>query len=57
MSSLERLLDQTAPNRVFDLSYEPCIENQESTTRALLNFCGLPGTPAVSRSRTINGRH
>ncbi|WP_310448006.1 sulfotransferase [Thiobacillus sp.] len=30
------------PNPVFELSYESLVENQEQTTRSLLDFCSLP---------------
>jgi tetratricopeptide (TPR) repeat protein len=30
------------PNPVFELSYEAMVDNQEETTRSLLEFCGLP---------------
>jgi hypothetical protein len=30
------------PGKVFEVSYESLVGEQESTTRALLEFCGLP---------------
>lgn len=33
-------------DRIFELHYEDLVEHQEATTRALLEFCGLPWDPA-----------
>jgi hypothetical protein len=33
---------KTIANPIFELSYETLVDQQEDTTRALLEFCGLP---------------
>lgn len=36
---------QVLPGRILEISYESLVENQETETRALLEFCGLPWDP------------
>lgn len=41
----DRLLahwQQVLPGRILEVAYEDIVESQESTTRKLLDFCGLP---------------
>jgi tetratricopeptide (TPR) repeat protein len=37
------------PGRILDVQYEQLVENQESCSRQLIEFCGLPWDPACLR--------
>jgi hypothetical protein len=46
---LMKYWQQCLPGRIMEVEYEQLVESQQATTRALLEFCGLPWDEACLR--------
>lgn len=52
---LMKFWQQLLPGRIMEVRYESLVDDQEATTRALLEFCGLTWEPACLRFEETAG--